>query len=128
MIHLDTSVLVRALTGRRQSGPALRLAIEDGERLAIAAIVLFEWLRGPRSHEELALQEELFPVGIAIPLGPDEAVIAADLYRRAARPRSREADLAIAATALSRDAMLWTLNPGDFRDIAGLRLYVPPGS
>ena len=36
--------------------------------------------------------------------------------------RSREIDLAIAATAISRDIPLWTLNRRDFEDIPGLRL------
>jgi predicted nucleic acid-binding protein len=32
-------------------------------------------------------------------------------------------DLAIAACAIAREAELWTLNPADFEDIPGLRLY-----
>jgi predicted nucleic acid-binding protein len=32
-------------------------------------------------------------------------------------------DLAIAACAIIRDAELWTLNRGGFKDIPGLRLY-----
>jgi predicted nucleic acid-binding protein len=36
--------------------------------------------------------------------------------------RGREIDLAIAATAMVRDAELLTLNPKDFGDIPGLRL------
>jgi predicted nucleic acid-binding protein len=34
----------------------------------------------------------------------------------------REIDLAIAATAIIRDAALWTLNRDDFSDIEGLTL------
>ena len=48
MIVLDTSVLVDALTGPRRSAPALRRAIESGERLLLSSLVLYEWLRGPR--------------------------------------------------------------------------------
>ena len=36
--------------------------------------------------------------------------------------RGREIDLAIAACALDDGAAIWTLNPGDFRDVPGLRL------
>jgi predicted nucleic acid-binding protein len=32
-------------------------------------------------------------------------------------------DLAIAACAIVRDAELWALNPTDFKDVPGLRLY-----
>jgi len=39
------------------------------------------------------------------------------------RGRGREIDLAIAASALILGARLWTLNPRDFRDLAGLELY-----
>jgi predicted nucleic acid-binding protein len=118
-------VLVDALTGVRRSAPALRQAVADGERLAFCALVLFEWLRGPRSEAELAGQQDLFPAAAAVPLTPVEAMIAARLYRDAARRRGREADLVIAATALAHDAALWTLNGPDFRDIQGLRLYAP---
>ena len=79
-------------------------------------------MRGPRRLEELAAQEALFPRESAIPFGPAEAAGAAELYRRVRTPRGREADLAIAACALSHDAALWTLNVEDFEDIEGLRL------
>ncbi len=39
-----------------------------------------------------------------------------------ARARGREVDLAIAGTAISRGASLWTLNPRDFADLPGIRL------
>ena len=61
MIHLDTCVLVDALTGPRRSAPALRALIEQGERISFSALVLYEWLRGPRRPEELRVQEALFP-------------------------------------------------------------------
>jgi predicted nucleic acid-binding protein len=123
MIHLDTSLLVDALTGPRRSSGALRGALDRGERILISALVLYEWVRGPRRKEELAAQEGLFPSAAAVGFGPVEAVIAARLYESLARPRGREIDLAIAACALAHDAALWTLNPRDFRDVPGLRLY-----
>jgi predicted nucleic acid-binding protein len=124
LIHLDTSLLVDALTGPRRSAAALRRAIEQAERIELSAIVLYEWRRGPRLREELLAQEALFPSPEAAPFGPGEALRAADLYRRLRRARGRETDLAIAACALTRDAQLWTLNPGDFADVPGLKLYV----
>ncbi len=125
MIVLDTSILVDALTGPRRSAPALRRAIEHGERLLLPSLVLYEWLRGPRVTEELAAQEALFPAASALPFGPAEAARAAQLYVRLRRGRGREVDLAIAACALTLDARLWTLNPRDFRDLEGLELYLP---
>lgn len=122
MIHLDTSLLIDALTGPRRSAGRLRAAIERGERILLSTLVLYEWLRGPRREEEIAAQEALFPGGSAVAFGRDEASLAARLYQTVRSPRGREIDLAIAACALTHRAALWTLNPNDFSDVPHLRL------
>jgi len=122
MTLLDTSVLIDSLSGPKHSAKALRAIIERGERILIPSLVLYEWLRGPRLPQEVAVQEALFPTDSALAFGPREAYISAGLYRSLKRPRGREIDLAIAATAIAKDASLWTLNTNDFRDIPGLRL------
>ncbi len=122
IVHIDTSALVDALSGPRRSLDTLIGLAEQGHRLGLSTIVLYEWLRGPRSSAELAVQEELFPSAHAAGFGAAEAAIAARLYRQVTRPRGREIDLAVAACALAGDAALWTLNPTDFRDIPGIRL------
>ena len=119
---IDTSVLVDCLTGPRRLLPALRRAFDEGHRLTISTIVLYEWLRGPRSPEELSSQDFLFPSGATLPYEPEDAKLSAKLYRSITRARGREADLAIAAGAIRREAELWTLNDADFADIPGLRL------
>jgi predicted nucleic acid-binding protein len=121
-VHLDTSALVDALTGPRRSLPVLVGLAEEGHRLSIAAVVLYEWLRGPRTREELAVQEDLFPRARAVPFGADQAALASRLYRVTRRARGREIDLVIAATALHDGATLWTLNRADFTDIEELSL------
>lgn len=126
MIHLDTSVLIDALTGPQRSAFALRQTIAAGERLAISTLVLYEWRRGPRHPVELEVQNHLLPSIAAVPFDAEAAVLAAHLYRQVKRPRGRELDLAIAACALNQDATFWTLNAADFRDIPGLELYQPP--
>jgi predicted nucleic acid-binding protein len=125
LIILDTSALIDALTGPKRSAPALRRAIERGERLVLPSLVLYEWLRGPRLAEQLAAQQALFPVEEALPFGAMEAALAAELYRSIRRPRGREVDLAIASFAVLRQAEFWTLNSGDFHDIPGLRVSRP---
>ena len=125
MIVLDTSVLVESLTGRKLALPALREAVARAEALIVPAPVLYEWLRGPRLEEELATQKAFFPEDAYVPFGPAEAAAAAQLYRSVARAPSRQMDLAIAASAIVREAELWTLNATDFEDIPGLRLYSP---
>jgi predicted nucleic acid-binding protein len=125
LIHLDTSVLIDALTGPRRSSRSLRQAIEAGERIELSTLVLYEWIRGPRRSEELLAQEALFPAERAVPFGSREAALAASWYGRLKKPRGREIDLAIAACALAREALLWTLNVKDFADIPDLSIYEP---
>lgn len=125
MTFLDTSLLIDALTGPKRSAAALRSAIHDGERVLLPSLVLYEWLRGPRVPQDLAAQESLFPSDAAIPFGWQESALSAKLYRSVRRARGREADLAIAACAITHEAQLWTLNTADFKDIPGLRLYSP---
>lgn len=123
MIVIDTSALIGSLAGSRPTWNTLRTAIEQDERIVVPTLVLYEWQRGPRQPTELALQEELFPSEAALPYGVKEAMLSAELYKGVRRPRGREIDLAIAATAIVRDAKLWSLNRADFSDIPGLRLY-----
>ena len=123
MIHLDNCILIDALTGPRRSLPALRAVISDGIRVGVSSLVLYEWRRGPRRDEELALETLLLDETAVTAFGPSEAKMAADLYRSVRRPRGRELDIAIAACAMTRGAQLWTLNVDDFRDIAGLELH-----
>ncbi|MGH9611857.1 MAG: type II toxin-antitoxin system VapC family toxin [Bryobacteraceae bacterium] len=122
MTVLDTSVLIESLAGPRRLAPAMRRMIEKGERMSIPSLVLYEWLRGPRLPEEIAAQEALVPSESAVPFGPREAALSADLYRSLRQARGREIDLAIAACALAREAQFWTLNIAGFQDIPGLRL------
>ena len=96
--------------------------VDEGHRLTLSTIVLYEWWRGPRARAELAAQQALFPSEAAVPFGADEAALAARLYRELSNTRGREVDLAIAACALANSAAFWTLDPVDFRDIPGLRL------
>ena len=121
-VHLDTSILIETLSSPT-SARALITATERGDRLAISSIVLYEWLRGPRSPEQRALSDALFPADSIVRFGADEARVAAQLYSRMRRARGREADIAIAACAIEDEAAVWTRNTADFADIPGLILY-----
>lgn len=125
MIHLDTSVLIDAFTGDRRSLPTLRRIVADSVRLGVSTLALYEWRRGPRREEELALEAALLGLDAVAAFGEHEARVASAVYHEVRRPRGREVDIAIAACALTWDATLWTLNPEDFRDIPALHLYRP---
>ncbi len=123
MIVLDTSVLVEALGSGGSMRAPFRNVIATGRRMVVPSLVLYEWLRGPRNPEELAAQEAVLPSDDALAFGPGEARIAAGLCREVSRARGREVDLAIAACAIAWNGALWTTNPGDFKDLPGLRLH-----
>jgi predicted nucleic acid-binding protein len=123
MIHVDTSVVIAALCGAKMLAPALLRSVARGEKFAISTLVLYEWRRGPRTAEELDAQELVFPSDAAVEFGGDEARVAADLYRRVGRARTRTVDLAIAACAITHAAPLWTTNLKDFADVPELSLH-----
>jgi predicted nucleic acid-binding protein len=127
-VHLDTSVLVDALSGRRDSLPHLERTIAAGHVLGTSTLVLYEWLRGPRTDDELADQEAVLPAAAAREFGPAEAARAARMYHSLKRARGRDMDIAIAACAIEHRARFWTLNPDDFVDLPGLELYDPARS
>lgn len=122
MIIVDTSALIHSLTGPKRSASQLRSFIAAGERLLLPTLTLYEWFRGPRSTEELAAQEALFPLDQALLFAAEEAEAASRMYRQMSPPRGRELDITIAAHAIVRDASLWTLNQQDFADIPELTL------
>jgi predicted nucleic acid-binding protein len=125
IVHLDTSVLVDALTGPRRSFAALERTVTDGHVIAISALALYEWFRGPRTPAEIEDQEALIASAEARAFGHSEAMRAATLCRSLENARGRDMDIAIAACALEHGAHLWTLNVVDFRDMPGLKLYDP---
>lgn len=122
-IHLDTSVLIEVITRTRPLLSTYEATANAGHRLTISSVVVYEWLRGPRIDSDVQLQRQLHPHDQIVLFGPSEAALAADLYRQVKRARGREMDIAIAACAIEHGAALWTVNPRDFSDIPGLKLY-----
>jgi predicted nucleic acid-binding protein len=125
LIHVDTSVLVDAFTGARRSLASLESATIKGDVVTFCSIVLYEWLRGPRTEDEVETVRLFFETDRLATFGERNARTAAALYRQVKRARQRQADLAIAACAIEQGATLWTLNAGDFDDVPGLTLLRP---
>jgi predicted nucleic acid-binding protein len=125
IIHLDTTVLIDALTAPWRSFDLLERSIDDRHTIAISAPTYFEWLRGSRTAEERASMREWFLEEQVAAFDAYAAITAAAIYRQLSRKRHRDIDIAIAACAIEHNAAFWTLNPEDFADIPGLRLYQP---
>ena len=87
IVHLDTPVLVEALRPAGHTHDQLRALVSAGDRPTLCSIVLFEWLRGPRTPAELALREAVLPDEWVVTFGPAEAACAARLYQGVPRPQ-----------------------------------------
>lgn len=118
--HLDTDFLVWALAS---SGPERRRAREIAASDAvveISAIAWYEFSRGPRTPEQIAVARQLFGDEGVVPFTDALAERAAEQFRRLGSPRRRAADIAIGIVAAHRRATLLTRNARDFAGIDGL--------
>ena len=88
----------------------------------MSSLAWYEFSRGPRTPEQLAVARSfLSDVGV-LPLTEEIAVRAADVFRSLGSPRNRTGDIVIGVTALLAGATLLTRNRRDFAAIPGLRL------
>ena len=83
-------------------------------------------LRGSTVPQKLAAFVTGVPVlGISVAVAERCAAVRETLRLQGRRVRSRALDLLIAATAPEHDLTLVTRNTDDYRDIPGLKLFVP---
>ncbi len=122
MIHFDANFLVAALAENTDAAARLDGWVEKGEELAISAVAYAEFLCGPLSADAEAESNSLFPN--PVPLTPQDAKKAAELFNATGRRSRSLSDCMIAATAIHRGATLATYNRDDFVRFAahGLRL------
>lgn len=120
-VHLDTDVLVYALS---RSGPERSRVValaESSDEIQISAVAWYEFARGPRLPEQLAIARSFFgPAGI-VPFSESIARSAAEVFRSLGSPRRRAADIAIGVTAASLGATIISRNARDFAGIPGLQ-------
>ena len=121
-VHLDTDFLVRAVMAAGSERDRLLALAESDAEIGMSAIAWFEFARGPRSPEELALASLFIEDEDVVPWTAELANLAADTFRALGMPRRRANDIAIATTALACGAVLWTANGRDFDDVPGVRL------
>ena len=121
-VHLDTDFLVRALASQ---GPERRRLLElaaSTAEMQMSSLAWYEFVRGPRSPEQVAIARSLFDEDGIVPFSDDLAEQAGELFRRLGSPRRRSADIAIGITALEMEARLLSCNADDFAGIPGLEV------
>ncbi len=121
-IHLDTDFLVFALS--RVGPERIRLGelAESDAEIQISAVAWYEFSRGPRTPEQLAVARSFFFEDGVVPFSEELALLAAEVFRSLGSPRRRAADVAIGVTAATMGACLLTRNAGDFAGIPHLEL------
>ena len=123
MIIADSDVLIDFLRGGNAG--ARRIALELTTRsLCTTAITAFEIRSGAHSARQRKAVEALLAAVTILPLGADEAKVAAELRQRldgAGQPIGM-ADYLIAAICLANDGVLLTRNRKHFVRVAELKL------
>ena len=120
VIHLDTCFLIQALGRDSVADRRMREWLRGGESLSISAVGWAEFLCGPLSPSHIGLAQRV--VSKQIPFDAEMARRAAELFNATGRRRGSLLDCMIAATAVNEQASFATMNPSDFRRLAGLGL------
>ena len=119
--HIDTDFLVFALSVAGAERELLLKLTESEAEIQISAIAWYEFARGPRTPDQLAIARSLFMEDGIIPFSEEIASISAEVFRSLGSPRRKAADIAIGVTASCLDAVLLTRNDYDFAGIPHLR-------
>jgi tRNA(fMet)-specific endonuclease VapC len=123
LILLDTSVAIPIRDNETAVIERLRRSRQDPAISIITQVELFGGVYGrkadPFRSELLGLFLQTVEV---LPLTELEAVLYAAIIDASGFSRRKILDRLIAATALSHDLPLATLNPQDFADVGGLRI------
>jgi predicted nucleic acid-binding protein len=123
MIHLDTNYLILGTQVSTPENAGLRRWLIRGERYATSAIAWMEFVTGPVAPAVVESVRQMIENRI-VPIGQDEAELAAQLFNTSGRKRAARYDCLIAATAIQAGALLATSNTADYRVFAaqGLQL------
>lgn len=120
--HLDTDFLVYALSVSGPERRRLRTLSESDEDIRMSAVAWYEFARGPRTPEQLAVARSFFGDEGIVAFSEGLAGQAAEVFRGLGSPRRRAADVAIGVTAAAHDAVLLTRNARHFAGVPGLRI------
>ncbi|MCP3963964.1 MAG: type II toxin-antitoxin system VapC family toxin [bacterium] len=127
-VHLDTDFLVFALSTSGPERQRLMALAESDTEIEMSAVAWYEFTRGPRTPEQLAVGRSFFSNDGIIPLSEELAARASEVFRNLGSPRRRAADITIGVTAAAREALLLSRNAADFAGIAALQVEpIPAG-
>lgn len=118
--HLNTDFLIPALTHAGPERDRLNELAASDHLVQMSAIAWYEFCRGPRTPEQLAVARSFLLEKGIVP--PSEALAerAAEVFRRLGQPRKRGSDIAIGVTATAAGATLLSRNDRDFEGIPAL--------
>lgn len=122
LAHLDTDFLITALAERGPEWKRLSQLTWSDAEIQISAVAWYEFSRGPRTPEQLAVARSFFLEGGIVPFSEELATRAADVFRLLGSPRRRAADIAIGVTAAELGAVLLTRNSRDFAGVPDLSM------
>ena len=122
LVHLDTDFLVYALSVRGPERKRLDELAGSEAEIEVSAVAWYEFSRGPRTAEQLAVARVFFGTDGIVPFSEALAAAAAEVFRTLGSPRKRAADIAIAVTAAAAGAVLLTRNARDFAGVPGLTI------
>jgi predicted nucleic acid-binding protein len=120
VIQLDSNFLILGTIASTPQASDLRRWLSQGEAASTSAVAWMEFVTGPAGTEVIESVRQMIEDRI-IPIGRDEAELAANLFNQVGRKRALRYDCLIAATAILAGARLATSNRSDFS------LFVPHG-
>jgi len=121
-VHLDTDFLIKAAASPGIERQQLVQLLESETPVGVSAVAWYEFTRGPRTPEQLAVAAFLIEEDDIVAFDAAAALEAADTFRRLGSPRRRANDIAIGTLAARASAVLWTLNSSDFDGIPKLEI------
>jgi len=113
MIHLDANYLILGGIESSPQNADLKRWLAQGESTSTSAIAWMEFVTGPASSEVVEAIRQVVEDRV-VPIGRDEAELAARLFNALGRKRALRYDCLIAATAINSNARLATANRSDF--------------
>jgi predicted nucleic acid-binding protein len=128
VICLDANYLIGGTSKQRPESGHLLAWIDAGETFCAPAPAWYEFLCGPLEADAVEVMKDLGGERI-VPFDSDSSALAAELFNKIGRPRTRRVDVMIAAIAIRQGAKLATLNIAHFEPMVkhGLELARVPG-